>query len=66
MLREPVEVSMSDFACCLDDMCPIKDNCLRFVLKASSPYQLYADFRRKEESCEYHLPLFQRESSAKR
>lgn len=57
---------LSDIACCLDDSCPMKQNCLRFTSKVASPYQVYADFRRKEESCEYQLPLQQSELSAPR
>jgi hypothetical protein len=56
----------SDLACCLDGACPMKQNCLRFLTKASSPYQWYADFQRKGKSCEYQILTYQNELPASR
>lgn len=52
-------IEMPDICMCLDEFCPMKDNCLRYISEASMRQSYFMDSPRDEgaSTCDYYISV---------
>ncbi len=52
-----------DISRCVNESCPLKRNCLRYLSPSGSKYQVISDFKTENGKCKHQIKLRHNEDS---